>query len=145
MRSTVTSRSIRREVVTRRVTASLAGHFCRASTSTRRACYGDDVVDPHRLAELRSLAYHREIAVRLLDVPGDLAPVRARVEGWLRDGSVARTYAAGWAEVLARPVTHLAYAEFAPSGRRFAFCTALSGADPGYGVFIRNVLDAASI
>jgi hypothetical protein len=58
---------------------------------------------PQRLAEERSITYHREIAALLSHRPQVLERARARVEGWLRDGSVARLYAEAWRELLAGP------------------------------------------
>jgi malate synthase len=58
-------------------------------------------MDLHRLAEERSVAYHRAIAERLRDRPEVLENARRRVQGWLdRDGE-PRFYARKWAEVLA--------------------------------------------
>lgn len=59
-------------------------------------------MDPHRLAEERSVAYHRAIAARL-DLERDvLEAARRRVEGWLAaSAGPAPFYARKWAEVLA--------------------------------------------
>jgi hypothetical protein len=57
-------------------------------------------MDLHRLAEERSVAYHRAIAERLRDRPEVLENARRRVQGWLdRDGE-PRFYARKWAEIL---------------------------------------------
>ncbi|HEV3457353.1 MAG TPA: hypothetical protein VHG32_12400 [Thermoanaerobaculia bacterium] len=58
-------------------------------------------MDRHRLAEERSVAYHRVIASRLADQPAILAAARRRVSGWLGDGTAAPAAAARWAAVLA--------------------------------------------
>lgn len=58
-------------------------------------------MDPHRLSEERSLAYHRLIAERLLQQPEILEKARRRVQGWLEAGEAAPFYARKWAEVLA--------------------------------------------
>jgi len=58
----------------------------------------------HRMAEERSLALHREVARRLEERPELLEVARARVEGWLRDGSVAATWVRRWRELLSRPL-----------------------------------------
>ena len=56
-------------------------------------------MDLHRLAEERSVAYHRVIAERLLRQPEVLERARQRVQGWLASG--APFYARKWAEILA--------------------------------------------
>lgn len=61
--------------------------------------------DDHRLAELRSLAYHQTVAERLRRRPELLARVRQRLETQRRTPrSVAEGHwAAVWLDVLARP------------------------------------------
>lgn len=56
-------------------------------------------MDPHRLAELRSLAYHAEIARRLPDA-ALVARALARLERWEASVSVAPAYAAAWRQAL---------------------------------------------
>lgn len=56
-------------------------------------------MDLHRLAEERSIAYHRVIAERLLRQPAVLEKARQRVQGWLASGSPF--YARKWSEILA--------------------------------------------
>lgn len=58
-------------------------------------------MDRHRLAEERSVAYHRVIAGRLGDQPAILDAARRRVAGWLADSAAAPAAAARWAVVLA--------------------------------------------
>ena len=58
----------------------------------------------HALAEDVSLELHRAVAERLLEEPALVDRARRRVAGWLRDGSVARSYAEAWQAVLAEPV-----------------------------------------
>src|SRR5882724_3211565 len=58
-------------------------------------------MDPHRLAEERSVAYHGAIAERLRREPEVLERARRRVEGWLGVQAEAPFYARKWAEVLA--------------------------------------------
>jgi len=57
-------------------------------------------VDAHRLAEERSVAYHRAIAERLLAQPEVLEGARRRVQTWLAAGDRAPFYARKWAEIL---------------------------------------------
>jgi hypothetical protein len=52
-------------------------------------------VEAHRLAEERSLAYHRAIAERLRTHPEILA--RARVNTWLSSHDTAPFFARAWA------------------------------------------------
>jgi hypothetical protein len=58
-------------------------------------------MDPHRLAEERSVAYHRAIAERLRDQPEVLENARRRVQTWLDQDGKPQFYARKWAEVLA--------------------------------------------
>jgi hypothetical protein len=58
-------------------------------------------MDPHRLAEERSVAYHRVIAERLRCQPEVLASARQRVQTWLASGTEAPFYARKWSEILA--------------------------------------------
>ncbi len=62
-------------------------------------------MDRHRLAEEKSVAYHRVIAGRLGDQPAILEAARRRVAGWLAEGTgssaAAAAAAARWAAVLA--------------------------------------------
>jgi hypothetical protein len=64
-------------------------------------------MNPHRLAEERSLAFHRAVAARVLADPSLLVRARERVRGWLASGDVHPDYAAAWAEILDQPVTEL--------------------------------------
>jgi hypothetical protein len=57
----------------------------------------------HRLAEERSLAYHRAVAERLRREPGLLGVARARVAAWLAEGR-SPYYARRWSEALAGPL-----------------------------------------
>jgi hypothetical protein len=59
-----------------------------------------ETVDPHELAEERSLAIHRVVAERLRTDPALVAAARTRVEGWLADGSVHPAYARDWQALL---------------------------------------------
>ena len=70
-------------------------------------CSAMSTVNLHVLAEERSIELHRAVAERLLADPTVLEPVRARVETWLRDGSVHAEYARAWAEILARPLAEI--------------------------------------
>jgi hypothetical protein len=65
-------------------------------------------MDPHRLAEERSVAYHRVIAERLRDQPEVLEKARRRVQEWLASSASARFYAQKWAEILAGDVASIA-------------------------------------
>jgi hypothetical protein len=62
-------------------------------------------VERHRLAEERSLAYHRAIAEKMTRDPGVLTRARARVAAWLTPPPPH--YARGWDIVLARPVADI--------------------------------------
>jgi hypothetical protein len=64
-------------------------------------------MDPHRLAEERSVAYHRAIAERLRDQPAILDAARRRVEEWLASGTTAPAAAAKWAAILSGEVSSI--------------------------------------
>jgi len=59
-------------------------------------------MDRHRLAELRSLAFHRVVAERIRRDPAVLERARGRVQRWLADAPHA-FHARAWAEALAGP------------------------------------------
>jgi len=65
-------------------------------------------MDPHRLAEERSVAYHRVIGERLRHQPEVLEAARRRVETWLASGANAPFYARKWAEILAGDLSSIA-------------------------------------
>jgi hypothetical protein len=58
-------------------------------------------MEAYRIAEERSLSYHRAIAEKLRADPGVLAKARQRVESWLAAGDPVPFYARKWAEILA--------------------------------------------
>jgi hypothetical protein len=62
----------------------------------------------HAVAEKTSLALHRAVAERLRADPSQVERARRRVEGWLRDGTVAKAYAEAWREILSRPAGEVA-------------------------------------
>jgi hypothetical protein len=64
-------------------------------------------MDPHRLAELRSIELHRVVADRLPREPGLLADARARLASWSRDGTLHAAYAGEWLRLLALPLDDL--------------------------------------
>ena len=64
-------------------------------------------VDPHRLAEERSLAYHRALAARIDLEPALLERARAKVAAWLAEGR-SPFYARAWEQVLSAPVESVA-------------------------------------
>jgi len=64
-------------------------------------------MDAHRLAEERSLALHREVAVMLRRDPARIRDARDRVRSWLADGSVAEPYARAWSDLLEGPLDAL--------------------------------------
>jgi hypothetical protein len=62
----------------------------------------------HAVCEDVSLELHRAVAQRLLEEPSLLERARRRVGAWLRDESVARTYAEAWQAILAAPAEEVA-------------------------------------
>lgn len=66
-------------------------------------------MDLHRLAEERSIAYHRVIAERLQSRPEILEMARQRVQTWLSSPLTGgQFYAQKWAEILAGDVSSIA-------------------------------------
>jgi hypothetical protein len=64
-------------------------------------------LDPHRLAELRSLAYHRAVAERLRKDPTLIDRARSRVEAWMRDPDRSPGHARAWKALLDRSLDEL--------------------------------------
>jgi len=64
------------------------------------------MIDPHALAEARSLAFHAEVAARIRADPTIVAAALARVSSWLAERP-PRAYAREWAELLEGPVEAL--------------------------------------
>jgi hypothetical protein len=77
-------------------------------------------VDLHRLAELRSLAYHRAIAERLATDPNTLSRARDRVARWKREETVHPHYVELWEQLLARPIEQIVAALVDESAQRTA-------------------------
>jgi hypothetical protein len=65
-------------------------------------------MEAHRLAEERSIAYHRAIAERLVREPEILEPARRRVQAWLAPEEGAPFYAKKWDEILAQDLSSIA-------------------------------------
>lgn len=88
-----------------------------------------DPANPHRIAEERSLALHREVARRIRERPELLDGVRARVEAWLHGGGVAQPYAQAWWKILACDLERILEAIIDPSerGRDLRQCTPFAG------------------
>jgi hypothetical protein len=61
--------------------------------------------EPHRVAELRGLAYHRALASRLRRPVIEQA--RARLRRWRDEGKIDPRYALAWEEVLALPMEEI--------------------------------------
>jgi len=66
------------------------------------------MMDLHRLAEERSVAYDREIAGRLETRQEVLEMARRRVQSWLTAANHVPFYARKWAEILAGDVPSIA-------------------------------------
>lgn len=64
-------------------------------------------MDPHRLAELRSIAYHRLVGERLGEHRELIEAARARLDAWQRDGHCSASCAERWRQKLALPVSEL--------------------------------------
>lgn len=64
-------------------------------------------MDPHRLAEERSIAFHGAVATKLRSEPELVLRARARVERWRATGAVHPDYVAAWEVELERPLHEL--------------------------------------
>ena len=64
-------------------------------------------MNAHRLAEERSLAFHRAVADKLASDPETLERARARVRHWLESAEVSPHWARAWDEVLSRPLSEI--------------------------------------
>jgi hypothetical protein len=84
----------------------------------------------HRMADVRSLALHREIARRLRAQPSLLNGVRERVRAWGADASVSHHYVSAWSQLLDGPSEAL----FATLERDDETATALRQASPFLGI-----------
>ncbi|MBI4864694.1 MAG: hypothetical protein HY815_31230 [Candidatus Riflebacteria bacterium] len=88
-------------------------HLCRVASfrailrSMSTPCDRTPPAHLHRLAEERSLAYHRAVVLRLPADPGLLARARSRVEQWLKLGGRSAEYARRWREILDRPLADI--------------------------------------
>jgi hypothetical protein len=60
-------------------------------------------MDPHALAEARSLELHREVWARIEARPELLDGVRARLEAWRTDQSKPQPYVEAWLRLLGGP------------------------------------------
>jgi hypothetical protein len=61
----------------------------------------------HRLADLRSLALHREVACRLRADPRLIEAAKLRVARWARERSVSSGYVTAWQGLLDGPADAL--------------------------------------
>lgn len=66
------------------------------------------VMDPHRLSEERSIAYHRVIAERMLRQPEIREKALQRVQTWMASAAEAPFYARKWAEILTGDLSSIA-------------------------------------
>ncbi len=88
---------------------------------------GRDRSDPHRVPELRSLAYHRALAPRLRRPAIDEA--QRKLARWKRDGRLDPRHAEAWEEVFAMPMADIrkAIAADDPRGRDLRQSSPLAG------------------
>jgi hypothetical protein len=90
-------------------------------------------MDLHRLAEERSLAYHRRVAAMLPSRPDLLAKARERARRWASSGESHAPYAQRWLALLDGPFEDLltALADPAETARAMRQATPFAGAlDP---------------
>ncbi|HEX3344385.1 MAG TPA: hypothetical protein VHS09_07415 [Polyangiaceae bacterium] len=60
-------------------------------------------MDLHRLAELRSIAFHRQVMERARVEPAVVERARARVRGWIERGEPHPVYTRDWSRILELP------------------------------------------
>lgn len=86
-------------------------------------------VDPHRVAEARSLELHRAVAVALASDPGLVDEARARVSQWRAAGRLAAAYADAWLAILDEPLGEIqrAITEDSESARALRQATPFAG------------------
>jgi hypothetical protein len=86
------------------------------------------MLDPHALAEARSLAFHGEIAARVRADAAIVSAARARVRSWLSE-LPARAYARDWADLLDGPLDALlaALVDEGEGGRALRQCSPFAG------------------
>lgn len=86
-------------------------------------------MDPHRLAEERSLAYHRVIADRVKDDERAIARAVWRITDWRARGSCSPFYLDAWQELLTGPRHELCAALVADDERARSLrqCTPFAG------------------
>lgn len=89
-------------------------------------------MDLHRLAEERSIAFHRAVAERMRREPSVLENARARVRGWIAAGEPHPFYASEWARILDGSMESIAEALVDPSeaARALRQVTPFAGALP---------------
>lgn len=90
-------------------------------------------MDPHRLAEERSLAYHRRVAELLSSRPDLIATARSRAQTWAGEGGGHAPYAREWLAILSGSLEEIRAALLEPSdqGRARRQATPFAGAlDP---------------
>lgn len=61
----------------------------------------------HRLAEERSLSYHRAVSRELLRNPDLLEIARARTDAWIAEGGRSAAYALQWRRILDLPLDEI--------------------------------------
>jgi hypothetical protein len=64
-------------------------------------------MDPHRLAELRSIALHHAVAAELRRRPELVEAARARLRAWTAEGKTHAYYRDEWLIVLSQPLERL--------------------------------------
>lgn len=86
-------------------------------------------MDPHRLAELRSIALHRAVCDLIRGDPTVIESARARVERWRAAGTLHADYARLWMEALSLPLDDLCALLVADTERARAMrqCTPFAG------------------
>ena len=90
-------------------------------------------MDPHRLAEERSLAYHRLVAEKMSTDESVIARAQRRVGEWRASEAVHQEYVEAWMRILELPREELTQALLDPGerGRALRQVTPFAGAiDP---------------
>ena len=87
-------------------------------------------MDPHRIAEERSIAMHRVVAQRICEDHDLLERARMRVRDWIETDAVHPRYATEWAALLEKPVGEIARLLVDPgeTARAMRQCSPFAGA-----------------
>jgi hypothetical protein len=86
----------------------MEGGLCKPPIRARpRYACEMNFLDPHRLAEERSIALHAAVAAKLRADPALVKRARQRLERWAAEGLAHPEYVSAWREVLLLPLDEI--------------------------------------